>query len=70
MPIFSNKIGNNKATKKQANQSETIEIDIAFPRTLFGKTSEIMTQVTGPRETANEAINTKMAVKVIMLSKL
>ena len=43
-------------TRKLAAQLATVETEIAALRTLSGKISEIISQKTGPRPTANEAM--------------
>ena len=66
-PIFSNKTGKNKDTKKQEIHTKTIDIDMALPRTLFGKSSEISTHATGPHELANAAIYINIEISLMVL---
>ncbi|GHT16021.1 hypothetical protein AGMMS4956_17370 [Bacteroidia bacterium] len=56
VPIEERMTGNSNATAKQATQRNIVDMDIPSPLYLFGKVSEINTQVTVPKEIAKEAI--------------
>ena len=63
-PRWFNIAGNVRVTTKLALQSATIAIDIALLRILFGKISDITTQLTGPREAAKEAMYVRIKKKI------
>ena len=64
LPIFSSSKGKTSWTIKLISELTKPTKEIATAHTLFGKSSENMTHITGPMEMANEATNPSIASKI------